>query len=128
MSKMIRQGDLLFIQLEGSQLKTALEHRTEIKRVADANPEKKDEVLQLAEGEITGHVHVVEQSDVQLVDDLFGDRVLVSDEKAIEVKHVDENGESAEEHDTATLDKGAWIVRQQEEFTPRGNQSRAAFD
>ena len=127
MSKMIRQGDLLFIQLEGSQLKTALEHRSEIKRVTAADPEKKDDVLQLAEGEITGHVHVVEQSDVQLIDDLFGDRVLVAD-KDIEVKHVDEKGESAEEHDTATLDSGAWIVRQQEEFEPRGNTSRAAFD
>lgn len=127
MSKMIRQGDLLFIQLEGSQLKAAVKNRVEIKRVTAANPEKKDDILLLAEGEVTGHVHVVDQKDVQLIDDLFGDRVLVADED-IEVKHIDEKGDATAEHDTATLDKGAWIVRQQEEFTPRGNTSRAAFD
>jgi hypothetical protein len=71
----------------------------------------------LAEGEKTGHVHVMENVRVA---DLFGTNVVVADVPT-DLVH--------DEHKTITVDPGAYEVVQQREYDPDDQQvSRAMFD
>ena len=71
----------------------------------------------LAEGEKTGHVHVMENVKVA---ELFGTNVMVVDVPT-DLVH--------DEHRTITVDPGAYEVVQQREYDPEEKQiSRAMFD
>ena len=71
----------------------------------------------LAEGEKTGHVHVMENVRVA---ELFGTNVVVADVPT-DLVH--------DEHKTITVEPGAYQVVQQREYDPEEEQiSRARFD
>lgn len=97
----VRQGDVLLIPTKSIP-----------KGLKPAQRDQRGRVV-LAEGEVTGHAHVVlddpatlfVQSDV----DEMADRFLKVDEE-VQVVH--------DEHDPLTLAPGNWIVRQKREYAP----------
>lgn len=111
MSKMYRQGDVLLIPITITR---------------DFNSHK-EERLVLAEGEATGHVHVME--DVALVDGLFRETVIVVEEPT-PLKHTNAEGTMAD-HQELLVDPGTYLVRTQREFDPQveaDEVSRARYD
>ena len=111
MSKMYRQGDVLLIPI-------IIEREVKTRKTAR---------LVLAEGEQTGHVHVME--DVTMVEGLFREPVIVVD-KPTPLKHVDQADAQAD-HPALLIEPGTYLVRTQREFEPEveSNQiSRARFD
>lgn len=105
-----RQGDVLLIPIG--------------KVPAGLKPVDRDKRgrIVLAEGEVTGHAHVVLDGEAALfasedLDDL-ADRFLQVEAETVEVTH--------DEHDTNVLEKGAWIVRPKREYAPA--VSRAVMD
>ena len=111
MSKMYRQGDVLLIPITITRdIKT-----------------RKEERLVLAEGEATGHVHVMEQ--VELVEDLFRETVIVVNEST-PLKHTNAEGTMAD-HQELLIEPGTYLVRTQREFDPQVEAdeiARAKYD
>ena len=97
---MYRQGDLLFVQVDGPQSKTQ-------KLVEDGV---------LARGESTGHAHriapeALQQGKVKVYQLDQPRRIVIEAFEAVRVLH--------EEHQPITLPAGTWEVRQQREYTPQ---------
>lgn len=103
MEKMHRQGDLLFVQIEGPK------------------PEGTDGVVAdgvLARGESTGHAHRIAPEDLHAgkakvyVMDMMEEprRLVIEAYEQVRVLH--------EEHKPIVLERGTYEVRQQREFTP----------
>ena len=121
MMKIYRQGDVLVVGVQSKNEMKTLFGR------ALAFTKKSDFVL--AEGEVTGHSHVLkgecdviedrEASDNVVTDVAWGQfvaRIVVAEEA--ELVH--------EEHDTITIPPGEYIVVRQREYTPTG--ARRVFD
>ena len=106
MARMIRQGDVLLVPVD---------------RVPDAvvPVAREDGRLVLAEGEVTGHAHVIEAEQAELVTaeearELY---LLVHGDDAVELTH--------EEHSTLPVEAGAYrVVRQREFREPRAARAR----
>ena len=100
-SKMARQGDLLFIRVE---------------KTPENLQQTQDQIL--AHGEITGHAHKVVTPGVQVFDfkGVVNQQTLRSkflkSETPIHIQH--------EEHGPIVLDSGNWEVLRQREYTPEG--------
>ena len=99
MARMIRQGDVLLVPVE---------------RVPEqVGPVAREEGrLVLAEGEVTGHAHVIEAERAELVTaegaaELY---LLVHGTEPVELTH--------EEHSTLPVEPGAYRVVRQREFAP----------
>ena len=94
-----RQGDVLLVAIE------AVPHNAEtVKRSMRG--------LVLAEGEATGHAHVITDDAAELVtaDEAAELYLLVHGTEAVELLH--------EEHATVLVPPGAYEVRRQREYTP----------
>lgn len=92
-------------------------------RRLDAMPEGEAKTVSrnrcvLAEGESTGHAHVVEESDAELIQ--IGDRMLLRLAKAATVVH--------EEHKPIVLGPGIWEVGRVQEFDYFTQMARTVAD
>jgi hypothetical protein len=107
---MLRQGDILLVPVE--RLPDGL---TEVPR--------EDGKIVLAEGEATGHLHMIEDPEATFLAtdlDSVESRYLVIEEAeaitakaaGVELKHP--------EHDTVTLEPGNYEVRRQREYSQAG--------
>jgi hypothetical protein len=74
--------------------------------------------LVLAEGEATGHAHVVEDEEAELIRD--GERILLNLTRAATVKH--------QEHKAVTLGPGLWEVGRVQEFDYLSMMARRVQD
>lgn len=74
--------------------------------------------LVVAEGEQTGHSHVIEEDDAQLIQ--IGERLLLKLEKAATIRH--------EEHKPITLSPGIWEVGRVKEFDYFSRMERQVID
>ena len=83
-----QQGDVLCTKLEALPQGA----RTKIKRTRRG--------LVLAEGEATGHAHIIEDTDAELIQ--IGERMLLSLTKPATIKH--------DEHGPITLEPGIWEI------------------
>ncbi len=104
---MKRQGDILLVPVE--KLPDGL---TEV-------PREEGRII-LAEGEETGHLHAIEAPEVTF---------LAKDLDEIEGRFLEVEAEVAlthPEHDTVTLEPGAYEVRRQREYTEAGGISVVA--
>lgn len=72
----------------------------------------------LAEGEKTGHAHVVEDGDAELIK--IGERMLLKLTKAATVTH--------EEHKPITLQPGIWEIGQVSEYDYLNDMARTVQD
>lgn len=99
-----QQGDVNFRRLQ--EMPTG-----EIKIIAKKR-------LVVAEGEATGHNHVIEDEDAELIQ--IGDRMLVRLAKAATIKH--------QEHNPITLAPGIWEVGRVQEFDYFKMMSRQVID
>ena len=111
---MIRQGDILIVPVDGDPLKghrrNAAKKRTQVK-----GPEDLGHVV--AEGEATGHHHVVRTEGVKMYE-LDGVLYLDVPEGGAELEH--------DEHSTLTIPKGVHRVQGQREHVapPRAQPAR----
>ena len=73
--------------------------------------------LVLAEGEATGHAHVIDDVRAELRDEGWSGRrfVVVEDGATVSLEH--------DEHDTLDVPAGIYEIRIQREYTPRGLQA-----
>ena len=100
MARMIRQGDVLLIPVE--------EVPEQVRPVA-----RRDGRLVLADGEVTGHAHVIGAEQAELVS-AAGARelyLLVYGDDPVQLTH--------EEHSALPVQPGAYRVVRQREFDPR---------
>lgn len=72
----------------------------------------------LAEGEHTGHAHVIEESEAELI--RIGERMLLKLTKAATVVH--------EEHNPITLAPGIWEIGQVSEYDYLADMARTVRD
>ena len=84
-----QQGDVLCTKLESLPEEGA---RKKIKRTKRG--------LVLAEGEATGHAHIIEDTDAELIQ--IGERMLLNLTKSATIKH--------DEHGPITLEPGIWEI------------------
>jgi hypothetical protein len=112
------QGDVIFIRIESLPASA--------KKITDPNDFKK--ALVLAEGEVTGHFHKIQNEDALNIDEddtvgLYtfedGKLVIVNDE-AISVTH--------QEHDTVAVPPGMWEVRIAKEYDHFLEEAREVRD
>ena len=75
--------------------------------------------LVLAEGEVTGHAHVITDTKAATMHKV-GDKLYVSAKKPVEVTH--------EEHGTVKLPKGTWEVSKVLEFDHFAMEAREVAD
>jgi hypothetical protein len=92
-------------------------------RKLDAIPEGKSKVVSrkrcvLAEGEVTGHCHAVEQSDAELIQ--IGERMLLKLEREATVTH--------QEHNPITLSPGIWEIGRVQEYDYFSKMARPVQD
>lgn len=104
---MIRQGDVLLVPVEPR----ILEGCNTVDRV--------DGRIVLAEGEVTGHAHVVKEELSELYVADSGDVFLQNGAEA-DLTH--------EEHDTITLPPGTFKVIQQKEYDPFKDAEQRVMD
>lgn len=105
MSTMYQQGDVLLFTVEAVP--------------AEAKPRKTDpRGLVLAEGEATGHAHVVRDSGCALLE--AEDKTYMTVKKGATVVH--------EEHKAVTLPPGAYEVRKVREVDPFSEEVRSVRD
>ena len=97
---LIRQGDLLLVPVN------ALPERTWNR----SNGRR----LVLAEGEATGHAHVIDDVRAELRDEGWGGRrfIVVEEGATVSLEH--------DEHDTLDVSAGIYEIRIQREYIPRG--------
>ena len=74
--------------------------------------------LVVAEGEQTGHAHVIEDDEAQLIQ--IGERLLLKLEKAATIKH--------EEHKPIKLSPGIWEIGRVREFDYFSRMERQVID
>lgn len=74
--------------------------------------------LVLAEGEHTGHAHVIEDDEAELIQ--IGDRMLLKLTKEATVKH--------EEHKPITLSPGIWEIGRVQEYDWFQHRQRQVMD
>lgn len=72
----------------------------------------------LADGEITGHAHVIDSDDAELIE--VGGRMLLVLEKAATVTH--------EEHHAITLQPGIWEIGRVQEYDYLSQMARNVAD
>ena len=120
MSKQYQQGDVLLIPIQDPREGDIPE--------GIAKPEiVRTERVTLALGEVTGHSHVID--DVDLITDFFGSPVVIVGKEGNTLKHVDEDDTLTEEHTPLELEPGAYMVREQREYTgPAAVRARAVID
>lgn len=92
-------------------------------RKLKAMPEGKQTVLAtkrlvVAEGEHTGHAHVIEDDESELIQ--IGEKMLLKLEKAATIKH--------QEHNPITLSPGIWEVGRVQEFDYYAMMRRQVVD
>ena len=97
---LIRQGDLLLVPVDALPGRTW--NRTDGRRIV------------LAEGEATGHAHVIDDVRAELRDEGWSGRrfIVVEEDATVSLEH--------DEHDTLTVSAGIYEIRIQREYTPRG--------
>ena len=95
---MFRQGDVLVVEV------------TAIPDDAVVVPPARDRIV-LADGEATGHAHVVPTAGATLLDDRGGRYLRVTEEQGVPLTH--------EEHDTIVLPPGDYEVVRQREYSPQ---------
>lgn len=76
--------------------------------------------LVLAEGEATGHCHVIQDTGAELFRNENGDLYLQVDGETVSLKH--------EEHKPVTIPKGTWKVGQVVEYDPFDEEVRKVQD
>jgi len=111
---MYRQGDVLLVPMnkdEYDRMASGVANR----RFGATEPQSRKNII-LAEGEATGHHHVLE-GEVQVLDQ-NGRPWLVAVAQPTVLTH--------QEHDTIDIPPGCYEVVRQEEYTPRG--SRMVWD
>ena len=96
MKKMYRQGDLLFVAVDESEIP------------ADAK-EVRDGII--ARGESTGHMHTLRPDDTAMLL-MFDNKQFIRNESIGFIDH--------QEHGTIKLPAGNWSVTRQQEYTPDG--------
>lgn len=74
--------------------------------------------LVLAEGEATGHAHVIEDDEAELIQ--IGERMLLKLSNAATVTH--------EEHGPITLSSGIWEIGRVREYDPFLDMTRQVMD
>lgn len=99
--KIYRQGDVLLIAIDRSQIPADAKRRT-----------KDDGRVILAYGEVTGHSHRVKGGNAALLDAPDGTVYLTIDQLIGRAAVVHQ------EHDTIPLAEDTYIVRHQVEYTP----------
>lgn len=119
---LIRQGDVLLIPVDADVAGEAGQAPAVRHKVARVGGK-----LVLAEGEATGHAHVVAEAHARLEKQEYGTRravwinrrawsdsriVLVVEDRPAQLRH--------EEHDPLIIPEGAYEVRRQREFRPTG--------
>ena len=120
MSKMYQQGDVLLIPIQDP-------HKGELPEGTKAPTIVRTDRVTLALGEVTGHSHVID--DVDLIDDFFGSPVVIVGEDGNTLKHIDEDDTLTEEHEPLEIEPGAYMVREQREYTgPQSIRQRAVVD
>lgn len=103
----VRQGDVLLVRVDALP--------------EDARPEQVDsQRVVLAEGEATGHAHVVQSPRASLYrSDAWEQRFLVvTGRQPTLLRH--------EEHNPLEVGPGVWEIRQQREYVPGGEERWAA--
>lgn len=86
---MIQQGDVTLRKVTKEELKQAVKVKNDKRGVV------------LAEGEVTGHYHGIEEvEDAELY--RIGERMLLSVEKPVQLKH--------QEHHAITIEPGIWEI------------------
>jgi len=103
-TKTAQQGDVLFQRVEGTPI-------GELKVIARKR-------CVVAEGEHTGHSHVIEDNDAELIQ--IGEKMLLKLTKAATVKH--------EEHNPITLAPGVWEIGRVQEYDWFSKMQRQVFD
>lgn len=103
--RVIRQGDLMLVEMNGREMKTV---ETQPNRI-------------LLRGEQSNHVHQV-FGNAKFGMQEFGNTVYIESDGTAEVRHVIEGVEELVKngHETIIIPKGKWLVYQQEEYTDRG--------
>jgi len=101
-----QQGDVVLRKLDSLPIGEA----KRIKRAARG--------VVLAEGEATGHAHVIDSDDAELME--IGGRMLLRLERAAIVVH--------EEHKPVTLEPGVWEVGRVQEYDYLSQMSRPVAD
>jgi hypothetical protein len=120
MSEMYQQGDVLLIPIQDPR-------KGELPEGAKAPEIVRTERVTLALGEVTGHSHVID--DVDLIEDFFGSPVVIIGEGGNTLKHIDEDDVLTEEHEPLEIEPGAYMVREQREYTgPESIRQRAVVD
>jgi len=112
--KQKQQGDVLFQRL--AKLPSEAGTNVGIYKMTDRGPR-----LVLAEGEATGHAHILEpegESDAQLI--AIGERMLLKLSKGGTVTH--------EEHKPVRLEAGIWQVGRVREYDYLNQVTRAVAD
>jgi len=89
----ICQGDIFFVKIENLPNKKL------------TKVERKQRGFVLAEGETTGHAHIIEDEDIDLFTD--GNYLYLETETPVVLKH--------EEHNAVTIDPGLWLIGIQKE-------------
>jgi hypothetical protein len=112
----IRQGDVLLVRLE----QTAEEFLAESARRIDPVPRERGRLV-LAEGEATGHAHVIESEEAELFQE---DEELLDADEAAELYLLVHGSAAAplvhEEHTTLDVPPGVYrVVRQREYRDPQ---------
>jgi hypothetical protein len=107
---MLRQGDILLVPVE---------------KVPDGLSEvpREDGKIVLAEGEATGHLHAIEDEKATFLakdPDSPMDRYLVVKEAEAIAAEAAGVALTHPEHDTVTLEPGAYEVRRQQEYSQAG--------
>lgn len=74
--------------------------------------------LVVAEGEHTGHAHVIEDDDAELI--RIGEQILLRLEKSATIKH--------DEHKPITLEPGIWEVGRVQEYDYFAHMKRQVID
>jgi len=92
-------------------------------RKLEVFPEGKQKVVSkkrcvLAEGEVTGHCHAVENSDAELIQ--IGERIILKLEREATVTH--------QEHNPVTLSAGIWEVGRVQEYDYFAQMARPVCD
>lgn len=91
----LRQGDVFLVQVK------------ELPREAKAT--KRSKGIVLAEGEVTGHAHVLERGRLYITEEEV-ERRFVEITQTTDLVH--------EEHDTISVPSGIYEVRRQREYSP----------
>lgn len=105
----IQQGDVLLIQVPKAKGVTK-QNRVE--------PKQRGYVL--AEGEVTGHMHVIQELEGTELYQLSGDELLLHLEKESQLVHDD--------HKAATIPPGDYVVRKVREYDHFEEEARAVAD